>query len=106
MARDPQADSAFEITGSDGRYRLAGVAGYAIARRVLEDGRRRFGAEPRVDVDLGGLIALDSAGLAVLIAWLGEARGHGRTLAYHGLPGALVATARVAGVEGLVGASG
>jgi phospholipid transport system transporter-binding protein len=103
MARAPQADAAFEIAGSAGRYRLAGVAGYANARRVLEDGRRRFGTEASVEVDLGGLTALDSAGLAVLIAWLGEARAQGRALVYHDLPAALVATARVAGVEELVG---
>ena len=106
MARESHAAADFEIAGSAGRYRLAGIAGYANARRVLEDGRRRFGAEADVRIDLGGLTALDSAGLAVLIAWLGEARAHGRSLVYSGMPDALVATARVAGVEALVGVSG
>ena len=73
---------------------------------MLEEVRRRFGAEADVQIDLGGVTALDSAGLAVLITWLGEARARGLGLAYSGLPSALVATARVAGVESLVGASG
>ncbi len=92
-----------EIQGDAGRYRLGGVAAFGNARRLLEDGRRRFGAEPVVAIDLEGLTGLDSAGLAVLLAWLAEARVAGRKLVYRGLPPALVATARVAGVEALVG---
>jgi phospholipid transport system transporter-binding protein len=106
MAGAPQAAVAFEIAGGAGQYRLGGTAGYANARRMLEDGRRRFGKDAHVQVDLGGLTALDSAGLAVLITWLGEARAEGRSLTYRDLPSALVATARVAGVESLVGVSG
>ena len=95
----------FEIVGSAGKYLLSGSAGYPNARRILEDGRRRFGAEASAEIDLSGLTALDSAGLAVLLAWLGESRSAGHKLAYRGLPAALVPTARVAGVDGLIGAA-
>jgi len=94
-----------EVSGSAGRYRLAGGAGYANARQLLEDGRRHFGGEARAELDLGGLTALDSAGLAVLVTWLAEARAGRRELAYSGLPDALVPAARVAGVERLLGAA-
>jgi phospholipid transport system transporter-binding protein len=98
-----QAD--FEFTGDAGHYRLGGAAGYGNARLLLEAGRRRLGSSARADVDLSGLTALDSAGLAVLITWLAEARGAGRELAYRDLPASLVATARVAGVESLLAGS-
>jgi len=92
----------FELTGNAGRYRLGGAAGYANARRLLEAGRSRLATDPQAELDLSGLTALDSAGLAVLITWLAEARAAGRELTCRGLPAALVATARVAGVEALL----
>ncbi len=94
----------FVLEGEAGRYRLGGVADYANARRLLEAGRQRLGGDARAELDLSGLTALDSAGLAVLIAWLGEARAAGRELSYRGMPGPLLPTARVAGVESLVAA--
>jgi phospholipid transport system transporter-binding protein len=92
-----------EVQGDAGRYRLAGSAGYPNARALLDAGRRAFASAADVEVDLAGLTALDSAGLAVLVTWLAEARAAGRVLRYVGLPEALVPAARVAGVERLVG---
>ncbi len=92
----------FVFSGEAGRFRLGGTAGYGNARRLLEAGRRRLATEDRAEVDLSALTALDSAGLAVMITWLAEAQSAGRELSYRDLPAALVATARVAGVESLL----
>lgn len=93
----------FELTGEAGRYRLAGVATFATARALLERGSRAFRGQTAVAVDLSGITAADSAGLAVLLAWLQEARAAGQTLTFGGLPAQLLATARVCGVEPLLG---
>lgn len=96
-------DDRCEVQGEAGRYRLAGSAGYPNARTLLEAGRRSFANASDVEVDLAGLTALDSAGLAVLVTWLAEARAEGRVLRYVGLPEVLGPAARVAGVERLIG---
>ncbi len=95
----------FELTGEGGRYRLSGAAGYGNARRLLEAGRKCLAADSRAEIDLAGLTSLDSAGLAVLLTWLSRAKSVGHELTYTALPAALVATARVAGVEALLGAT-
>jgi len=44
----------------------------------------------------------DSAGLAVLLDWLGAAKRRGRTLRYTHLPADLTALARISEVEDLL----
>ena len=99
----PKAAAGFELTGEAGRYRLAGVATFANARALLEHGSREFRGQSAVAVDLSGVTAADSAGLAVLLAWLQEARAAGQTLTFNALPAQLLGTARVCGVEPLLG---
>lgn len=95
--------TAFDLAGEQGRYRLAGVATFANARALLERGTREFAGQSVVELDLSGVTAADSAGLAVLLAWLQQARGAGHTLVFRGLPDQLLSTARVCGVEPLLG---
>jgi len=81
--------------GSEGRYALSGPITFATARRVYDEGVRRFG-------DCAGVSAADSAGLAVLIGWLAWSRRAGRTLRYSALPASVLAIARISEAEGLL----
>ena len=54
-------------------------------------------------VDLSGLTDVDSATLAVLIAWSAQARARGAALRYLDAPPALRNLARLSDVDGLLG---
>jgi phospholipid transport system transporter-binding protein len=54
------------------------------------------------EVDLGGVTELDSSLLAVLIAWLRDAKGAGRELSFSRLPQDLRTLAQLYGVEQLL----
>src|SRR5271169_3376148 len=100
--RSPPA--AFELAraGEAGHFRLGGVLSFDTARAALDKGTAAFGDEQRVSVDLSGITHADSAGLAVLLTWVGRARRAGRTISYTALPVQLSRIARVCGVEGLL----
>lgn len=78
-----------------GAVTLAGVAA------LLEQGRARILEGARV-VDLAGVTELDSSALAMLLAWLREAKSRNRELAFTGFPEGLTAIARLYGVDGLL----
>lgn len=85
-----------------GRFALVGCAGFASARGLLEDGTRQFAGQAVVEVDLAGVSSVDSAGLALLLCWLADARRDGRRLGFTNLPAQLVAIARISDVEPLL----
>ena len=54
-------------------------------------------------VDLGGVGASDSAGLALLIEWLRVARQGGQAIRFANVPAQIEALARISEVEDLLG---
>jgi phospholipid transport system transporter-binding protein len=85
----------------DSRIVLSGPLTLANVAAVLEEGRRHL-AEGAAVVDLAGVSELDSSALALLLAWLREAKAGGRTLAFANLPASLQTIARLYGVEDLL----
>ena len=81
-----------------GPVTLANVAG------LLEEGRRHL-AEGVQTVDLGEVSEMDSALLALLLAWLRDAKARERALAFANLPESLRTIARLYGVDRLLPAS-
>ena len=84
------------------RMALSGPVTLANVEEVLEEGRRHLqdGVER---IDLSGVTEMDSALLALLLAWLREAKGRGLVL--ENPPPALRTIARLYGVESLLGQS-
>jgi phospholipid transport system transporter-binding protein len=82
----------------DGALTLAHVAA------LLDEGKAAIGAGAR-SVDLAGVGELDSSALALLLAWLREARRQGRELAFANLPQGLTTIARLYGVADLLPAA-
>jgi phospholipid transport system transporter-binding protein len=80
---------------------VSGPATLANVRALLEEGRAQLNAGVHT-IDLGGVTALDSSLLAVLLAWRREARAAKVELAVEGLPEGLVTIARLYGVEELL----
>ncbi|MEP7313927.1 MAG: STAS domain-containing protein [Pseudomonadota bacterium] len=64
---------------------------------------RLFG-EPReqMSIDLGGVTEADSAGLALLVTWAGQALAANMKLSYAAVPERLLSLARISEVEELL----
>jgi phospholipid transport system transporter-binding protein len=78
-----------------GPVTLADVAG------LLEEGKRHLEEGVRT-VDLSEVTEMDSALLALLLAWLRESKLRQRDLAFANLPEALRTIARLYGVDSLL----
>jgi phospholipid transport system transporter-binding protein len=92
------------IRREDGRIVLSGPVTLANVAQVLEEGRRHL-AEGVATVDLAEVSELDSSALALLLAWLREAKAAGRALAFTNLPESLQTIARLYGVQDLLPAA-
>lgn len=86
-----------------GAYLIAGELGFATVPGLLEQTRTLFaaGAAP-LELDLGGVTRVDSAGLALLIEWLKVARRTRRPIVFRNVPEQMIAMARVNGLENLL----
>jgi len=83
------------------RIIVSGPVTLANAARLLDEGRQHL-AEGARTVDLGEVTELDSAALALALAWLRDARAAKRELAFANLPQSLQTLARLYGVEALL----
>lgn len=83
------------------RLRIAGPVTLANVAQLLEEARAPLADGVRA-VDLGEVTEVDSSLLAVLIAWLREAKAGGRTLTYARLPEDLRTLAQLYGVAELL----
>jgi phospholipid transport system transporter-binding protein len=93
----------FEMLATD-RCRLAGILDAGTARWALQRGEVEFlNCTGALQVDLSGITRADSAGLAVLLAWVGAVRRRGGTVAFQSVPAGLQAIATLCGVDGMLG---
>jgi phospholipid transport system transporter-binding protein len=80
---------------------VSGPVTLANAARVLEQGRQHL-AEGARTVDFGEVSEMDSALLALALAWLREAREAKRELTFANVPEALQTLSRLYGTEALL----
>ena len=86
------------------RMIVSGPVTLANAASLLDEGRRHL-ADGVQTVDLGEVSDMDSALLALLLAWLRDARLREQPLAFTQLPESLRTIARLYGVDRLLPAS-
>jgi len=80
---------------------VSGPVTLANVAALLEDGRRHI-AEGVQTVDLGEVSEMDSALLALLLAWLRDAQARTQPIAFANLPESLRTIARLYGVDRLL----
>lgn len=85
-----------------GRYRLEGEVGFATVMHLLHESRASFEHEPNIRLDFSGVETIDSAGLALVIEWIREAKHQGHSLEIRNPPQRLLALARISDVERLL----
>lgn len=83
------------------RLVVSGAVTLGNAAALLEEGRRHI-AEGVQTVDLGEVNEMDSALLAVLLAWLRDARSREKQLSFVNLPASLRTIAQLYGVDRLI----
>jgi phospholipid transport system transporter-binding protein len=77
---------------------VSGPVTLATAARLLEEGRQHL-AEGVRTVDLGEVTEMDSALLALLLAWLRDAKLRGQGVTYANPPASLRTIAKLYGVD-------
>ena len=83
------------------RMLVSGPVTLANVTALLEDGRRHL-AEGVQTVDLGEVSEMDSALLALLLAWLRDANARSQPIAFANAPQSLRTIARLYGVDRLL----
>ena len=97
------ASAAFRLTpSSDARLLAAGALTFATARRASALGQALLTATAAQEIDCSSVTPADSAGLTVLIDWLGVAKRAGRHLRYTNLPKGLSALASISDLAELL----
>ena len=88
---------------SDGeRARVLGSLHFTTVSELLTAGVAAINAGRAAVIDLAGVTASDSAGLALLIEWLSVAKSAGRTLRFENIDSQLQQLARLSEVEELL----
>jgi len=86
------------------RLVLSGPVTLSNVAALLDEGRRHL-AEGVQTIDLGEVSEMDSALLALLLAWLRDARAHDKAVVFANLPESLRTIAKLYGVDHLLPAS-
>jgi len=89
------------IRRQDGRMMVSGPVTLGNVAGLLEEGRRHL-AEGVRSVDFGEVTEMDSAALALCLAWLRDAKAAGGAISFSNLPESLLTIARLYGVHSLL----
>ena len=89
------------ISCEGGRCEVRGPLTIANAASLVDEGKRLFVAE-RVVVDFGGVTAVDSAAVSLLLEWCRAARTGNRQIAFTNVPANLKSLAELYGVSELL----
>ncbi|HWQ95004.1 MAG TPA: STAS domain-containing protein [Gammaproteobacteria bacterium] len=97
-----QSELRLHING-DGHYRLPEALTFATTPQLyLQTGEMFDTPLPRLTFDLAGVQRVDSAGLALLLEWLREARRRSKEIRFENIPEQLAAIAKVSGLSDIL----
>lgn len=103
MRRAPQSAVRPRLERADGVVRVSGDLTFATVTALWRDSQPLLGAGgARLQIDLAGVGHADSAGLALLVEWLRNARTAGVELVFQAVPAQLLAIASASGVDRLL----
>lgn len=93
------AEASLEQGAQEGQFRLLGELGFDTVPALLRHAEGRLTACPRLEIDLAGVSRADSAGLALLIEWLRQARARAQEIRFVNMPEQMRALVRVSGLD-------
>lgn len=88
--------------GGNGRIRVSGPMTFDTVGKALAESQALFAGHGSIELDFRGVEATDSAGLALLVEWVGWAHRERRKLHFHHLPAQAHALARISEVDKLL----
>jgi phospholipid transport system transporter-binding protein len=92
-----------ELTVLDeGNYAVQGDLDLVSVADLWQTSERLFPQQPPQRIDLAGVSRADSAGVALLVAWLGQARRRQQPLRFINLPAQMQAIIQVTDLEQLL----
>ncbi|MGO9425594.1 MAG: lipid asymmetry maintenance protein MlaB [Steroidobacteraceae bacterium] len=103
MKHSANEPASFEVL-ADKRSRVVGSLVFATVSALLAVGSAAIHSGQADVIDLSGVTASDSSGLALLIEWLSVAKDARRTLRYENVPPQLQQLARLSEIEELLAA--
>jgi len=86
----------------NGRFGLVGDLGFDTAAGLLGYDDMLFQSTGAVVLDLGGVTDVDSAGMAVLLRWIGVARRLDREVSFDNVPEKLRSLASISDLDDLI----
>lgn len=84
---------------SPGRWRISGPLNFVTVPELSERADALFEQQGDLDVDLSEVQRSDSAGVALLVEWMGEARRRAVRIRYLNMPAQMLAIARVTSLD-------
>jgi phospholipid transport system transporter-binding protein len=102
MAQNPAAEL---ITEPGGACALRGAVTFDTVQKLWRESARLLavaGKGKDLTLDLSGVVGVDSAGLALLVDWKGQAQAIGSHLRFAAVPPRLLAIARISDAESLL----
>ena len=90
------------IDDGDGRFTLQGEMTFDTAERILAASEEPFEQHTRLEIDLSGVVASDSAGLALLLEWVTWANHTVREIRFEKIPYRIMAIAKTTEVDSLL----
>lgn len=90
------------ITEGEGRLRVEGVFDFGSVSRLVAESEVLFRRNARLRIDLSGVEAANSAGLALLLEWMDVARSRRIDLRFLNLPESLLRIAAFSNLGSLL----
>lgn len=92
-----------QAAGPDVQHcRLTGTLDFDTASGLLDSVSSLIADHPRLEIDLSGISKTNSAGLALMIEWLAQARKSGHVVTFSHIPDSLRQLAVVCEVDRLI----
>lgn len=83
-------------------YQISGELTLETARGVKEDTDKRFANGAALNIDLSKVSRADSAGLALLVAWMRQANASDKAISFHHVPAQMLAIANASGLDAIL----
>lgn len=93
--------SAVVKKNGSGRFQLSGILSFQTVPELMRHTKSLFDVSEVEDikVDLEGVTRSDSAGVALLVEWMNEARRHDKRIQFLNIPLQMLAIARVSSLD-------
>ena len=71
---------------SEGNFKISGILDFTTVPSILEKSRSLFSSSTSINIDFSTVEHSNSAGLALLIEWMRNARLNNQQVSFHHLP--------------------